>query len=168
MNLDFDVQLQVALRALNDVVAPALGGAEKHVVEQLHLAVATVGFVKARLPEARRYYRMELRHFIGLASSAAQAAGQDGALNGVVREGEDALASAEADIADYVAITRRLRDEVTALVSRAQGEARVRLDKLVLDMSGELLPQYRQWALPFGLELKPETLPAPAWRAAGA
>lgn len=163
MNLDFDVQLQVALRALNDVVAPALGGAEKHVVEQLHLAVATIGFVKARLPEARRYYRMELTHFVDLAGRAAQAAGAGGSLDAVIREGEAALASAEADSADYVEVTRRLRDEVTALVSRAEGEARARLDRLVLDTSGELLPQYRQWALPFGLELKPETLPAPAW-----
>ena len=124
MNLDFDVQLQVALRALNDVIAPALSGAEKHVVEQLHLAVATIGFVKARLPEARRYYRMELVQFIALATASAQVAGGDASLEGTAREGEAALSDAEADIADYVAITRRLRDEVTALASRAQGEDR--------------------------------------------
>ena len=163
MNLDFDVQLQVALRALNDVVAPALNDAEKHVVEQLHLAVATIGFVKARLPEARRYYRMELAQFIALATASAHAAGGDASLEAAAREGEVALSGAETDIADYVAITRRLRDEVTALASRVQGETRSRLDRLVIDKSGELLPQYRQWALPFGFELKPEALAPPAW-----
>lgn len=163
MNLSFDVQLQVALRALNDVVAPALGAAEKHVVEQLHLAVATIGFVKARLPEARRYYRMELRYFVDLAAAAAETAGGDATLDRLVGEGEAALASAEADIADYEAVTGRLRDAITALASHAEPETRARLDRLVLERSGELLPQYRQWALPFGLELKPEALPAPAW-----
>ncbi|QIG54725.1 hypothetical protein G6N82_11680 [Altererythrobacter sp. BO-6] len=164
MNLDFDVQLQVALRALTDVVAPALGeGAEKHVVEQLHLAVATISFVKTRLPEARRYYRMELRHFIDLAEAAARMTGEDAALDAAVRDGEAALRDAEADIGNYIEITRRLREEVAALASRTEGEDRAALDRLVLDTSGELLAQYRQWALPFGLEPKPEELPAPAW-----
>ena len=45
----FDSQLQVALRALEEVVAPSLAGAEKHVVEQLMLAIVTIGFVKTRL-----------------------------------------------------------------------------------------------------------------------
>lgn len=163
MNLGFDVQLQVALRALNDVVAPSLGGAEKHVVEQLHLAMATISFVKTRLPEARRYHRMELKHFLGLAGEAAEIAGGDEQLNRTAEEGEALLADPEADIADYVEVTGRLRDEVTALASRADGDIRARLDRLVLDRSGELFPQYRQWVSPFGLELEPETLPAPAW-----
>lgn len=163
MNLGFDVQLQVALRALNDVVAPALGEAERHVVEQLHLAMATISFVKIRLPEARRYYRMELRHYLGLAGEAAKIAGGNAQLKSTAEEGETVLADPEADIADYEAITGRLRDEVTALASRSDDEIRAKLDRLVLDKSGELFPQYRRWASPFGFELKPETLPAPAW-----
>ncbi|MGX7927889.1 hypothetical protein ACWPMX_15075 [Tsuneonella sp. HG094] len=163
MNLGFDVQLQVALRALNDVVAPALGDAEKHVVEQLHLAMATISFVKTRLPEARRYYRMELRHYIALANEASEIAKTDSQLAQIAAEGEAALANPEVDIADYEAITGRLRDGVTALSSRSDNETRARLDRLVLEKSGELFPQYRQWALPFGLELKPEALPQPAW-----
>lgn len=163
MNLGFDVQLQVALRALNDVVAPGLGDAEKHIVEQLHLAMATISFVKTRLPEARRYYRMELRHYIALARDASEIGKTNSELSQIAAEGEAALADPEADIADYEAITGRLRDAVTALSSRSDNETRARLDRLVLDKSGELFPQYRQWALPFGLELKPEALPQPAW-----
>ena len=163
MNLGFDVQLQVALRALSDVVAPALSDAEKHVVEQLQLAMATISFVKARLPEARRYYRMELRHYLGLAGDAAEIASGDAQLKRIAEDGEAVLANPEADISDYEAITSRLRDEVTALASRADLDIRVKLDRLVLDKSGELFPQYRQWASPFGFELKPGSLPAPAW-----
>ena len=70
----FDVQLQVALRALGEVVAPALQGAEKHVAEQLHLAMATLSFIRTRLPEARRYYRMELLFYMELATAAAELA----------------------------------------------------------------------------------------------
>lgn len=163
MNLGFDVQLQVALRALNDVVAPALGDAEKHVVEQLHLAVATISFVKTRLPEARRYYRMELRHYLGLAGESAEIAGGAARLEEIADEGEAVLKNPEADIADFEQITGRLRDEVTALASCADPDIRARLDRLVLEKSGELFPQYRQWVSPFGLEVNPEALPAPAW-----
>lgn len=164
MILSFDTQLQVALRALGEVVAPALGQAEKHVQEQLHLAIATLGFVKTRLPEARRWYRMELGHYIDLAEQASLLAGGDAGLDTLAAEGVAALASATADIADYETITRHLRDAVTALVDRCAGSDKgAALDRLVLDRSGDLLPQYRQWAVPFGLELKPDALPAPAW-----
>lgn len=164
MNLSFDVQLQVALRALNEVVAPALGQAEKHVVEQFQLAIATLGFVRTRLPEARRYYRMELRHYADLGRDAAALADNSAMLDPLVATAEAMLADPEADIVDYERATRDLRDAVTMLIGRTAGsDAGRSLQRLILDRSGEMLPQYRQWASPFGLELKPDALPAPAW-----
>lgn len=170
MNRSFDVQLQVALRALGEVVAPALGGAEKHVAEQLHLAMATLSFVKTRLPEARRYYRMELRSFMDLASVAAglaQAAQPAGAaeLLASVAAGSTLLADPEADLADYDAATRNLRDALTRLSHLCVGAAcQQDLDRLILDRAEAIMLQSRQWCSPFGFELKPEDLPAPAWR----
>jgi hypothetical protein len=164
MILSFDVQLQVALRALNEVVAPALGEAEKHVVEQLHLAIATISFVKTRLPDARRFARMELAGYVSLADGVIALAGRDNALPGMVTQGEAMLASAEADTDAIEAVTRSLREGVTFVASLcADPEPRRAVDRLVLDHSGALLAQYRQWSAPFGFELKPEELPAPAW-----
>lgn len=160
----FDSQLQVALRALEEVVAPALGGAEKHVVEQLMLSIMTIGFVKTRLPEARRFYRMELRSCIKLASEAVRIAGASGALIDAIRAGEAAMADPEADIAEFEAASRCLRDGVTAVSHAAVGQpCQAQLEAAILDQCGQLLAQNRLWCAPFGFELQPENLPQAAW-----
>lgn len=164
MNLTFDVQLQVALRALEEVVAPALGSAEKHVVEQLHLAMATIGFVKTRLPDLRRYTRMELRSYAELAGESVAVAGSAPDLAAAVAEAQRLLASPEADFTEFEAASRRLRDEIAALGSACTDPAtRAKLDGLVLAHGAAMIGQARQWAMPFGFELKPEDLPQPAW-----
>ena len=159
----FDVQLQVILRALEEVVAPALSGAEKHVAEQLMLSIATIGFVKTRLPEARRFYRMELRSCIDLAQEAARIAGAD-SLACAIKHGESALADPEADIADFETASRSLRDGVTALSHASVGQPhQAQLDAAILEKSGALVAQNRLWCVPFGFELQPENLPKPDW-----
>lgn len=159
----FDVQLQVILRALEEVVAPALGGAEKHVVEQLMLSIATIGFVKTRLPEARRFYRMELRSCIDLAKEAGRISGTD-SLARAIEAGESALADPEADIADFETASRSLRDGVTALSHASVGQPhQAQLDAAILEKSGALVAQNRLWCAPFGFELQPENLPKPDW-----
>ncbi len=159
-----DVQLQVVLRALEEVVAPALGGAEKHVVEQLMLSIATIGFVKTRLPEARRFYRMELRSSIELAQAGTRIAGPSDAMAQAVDAAAAALADPEADIAEFEVASRRLRDLVTALSHASVGQpCQAQLDAAIMATSGELVAQARQWCIPFGFELKPESLPEPAW-----
>ena len=115
MNLDLDVQLQVALRALEDTVAPALGGAEKHVLEQFHLALLTLRFVHSRLPDMRRYARMELDACLVLARDSIAAAGSAPALADAVAAAEVARADPVADTAAIEQAARRLRDEITAL-----------------------------------------------------
>lgn len=167
MNLGLDVQLQVALRALEEVVAPALGNAERHVIEQLHLAMLTIGFVRTRLPEARRYARMELAAFLMLAEESVACAGDaDDAddLAFALAAARLTFASAQADTADIEDASRALRDEVTALGCRCSDPVRrAALDALVFDHSAAIVAQARQWTTPFGFELKPEGLPPPAW-----
>lgn len=159
----FDVQLQVVLRALEEVVAPALVGAEKHVIEQLMLSVATIGFVKTRLPDARRFYRMELRSYVDLAKEAAHIAGDD-SLACAIKDGESALADPGADIVDFEAASRSLRDGVTALSHASVGQPhQAQLDAVILTRSGALIAQSRLWCVPFGFELQPENLPKPDW-----
>ena len=66
MNQSFDVQLQVSLRALNDIIVPTLvqTNADKHVIEQAQLVIATLSFLKLRLADARRFARAELRTYL--------------------------------------------------------------------------------------------------------
>lgn len=169
MNRSFDTQLQAVLRALTDVVGPALAGSEKHVVEQLHLAVATLSFVKTRLPDARAFHRMELRAYIALCERAAGIAHEAlpdlaDALVALARQGEAVLADPEADLAAYETADRALRDSLTVLSNRAVGTpCQAELERLILEEGDAILRQCRQWCTPFGFELKPEDLPLPAW-----
>lgn len=164
MILDFDTQLQVSLRALQDVVAPALAGAEKHAVEQLMLAVLTIGFVKTRLPEARRFYRQELRNWIGLARDVAAISDAEEGLTVLVDSAELVLEDPEKDLADFELASRQLRDAITVASSDAVGAPHgERIDAAILDKHGEMLAQSRLWCLPFGFELQPELLPKAAW-----
>lgn len=164
MNLDLDVQLQVALRALEETVAPALGSAEKHVVEQFHLALLTLHFVHGRLPDMRRYARMELDACLALARDSIAAAGTAPALADAVSAADAARADPAADTTAIEQAARRLRDEITALGAAATDPAlSAQLDRLVLERGGVMIGQARQWASPFGFELRPEDLPAPAW-----
>lgn len=161
---DFDSQLQVSLRALQDVVAPALAGAEKHVVEQLMLAVLTIGFVKSRLPEARRFHRMELRNWISLARELADISQAREILSPLVDAGKAVLHDPEKDIADFAAAARRLRDAITMVSHAAVGKPHQQLlERAILDRQRDMVSQSRLWCLPFGFEIKPELLPKPGW-----
>ena len=161
---DFDAQLQVVLTALQDIVAPALSGADNHVIEQLMLSIATIGFVKARLPEARRFYRMDLRSWIDLSKDAAQIVSVPDDMAKAIAAGVGVLTDPEADSADIEAISRQLRDHVTTLSAAAVGQPyQADLEAVILDKLGVLIAQNRQWTASFGFELQPENLPLAAW-----
>jgi hypothetical protein len=161
---DFDAQLEVVLTALQDIVAPALSGADNHVIEQLMLSIATIGFVKARLPEARRFYRMDLRSWIDLSKDAAQIVSVPDDMAKAIAAGVGVLTDPEADNADIKAISRQLRDHVTALSAAAVGQPyQADLEAVILEKLGVLIAQNRQWTASFGFELQPENLPLAAW-----
>ena len=169
-----DKQLQVVIRALGDVVAPALAGGEKHVVEQLNLSIATLAFVAKRLPEARRFYRQELRAYLTMATTLAGvttvasttgervASGEEIEL--CIAEGRATLDRAEADLADFEHATRRLREAITRLADAAHGTASRRdIERIMLEQSDGIIGQSRQWCSMFGLESDPQSLPQPSW-----
>lgn len=161
---DFDAQLQVSLRALEDVVAPALAGAEKHVVEQLALAITTIGFVKSRLPESRRFHRMELRSWLDLAETTGQIASATDSLSDAVNDGTRALNDPETDDVALAKASRSLREQITMLSAASVGQPhQSKLDAAILERNGTLIDQCRLWCVPFGFEIQPEKLPEPAW-----
>ncbi len=162
-------QLQVVIRALGDVVTPALEGGEKHVLEQLQVSMATLAFVLKRLPEARRFYRHELKSYLGLADALLAAspevlADARAELERFAGEGRATLDRPEADLADFELATRRLRESVARLAEAAQDAAlRRQLETIILEQSEPIIAQARQWCTPFGFELRPQSLPPAAW-----
>ena len=169
MNQDFETQLQVVQRALGEVVLPALGAAERHVIEQLHLSIAALTFMQQRLPHARRYYRGTLQRYLDMAEAIgallAGRAGPDGdGLDALVVQGRSLLDCPSAGDADYRRSTGELRERIVALVADAQGAAyESALDSLIMDYSGPILLRERVWCIPLGFELRPEDLPTPDW-----
>ncbi len=165
MMQSFDTQLQVSLRALREVVAPALQNSEKHVVEQLHLAIATLDFAKQRLPHARRYHRLELENYIGFAAEVRTIVGADqpalrDQLATAENTGKADLLRPEAEVEDYVIITRLLRELIASAVPAAADKPHERaLDLLIIQRQKKFLLQQRAWCVPLGFDPKPEDLP---------
>ena len=131
--------------------------------------MATLGFLRQRLPEARRFYRHELGGYIGLAEALLAVAPTElepsrGALVRLVQRAQGVLQHPEADLADFEEATRDLREAATRLADAAEGSpARAAIEAVILERSEALIAQARQWCTPFGFELKPQGLPRPAW-----
>ena len=165
----FETQLRVSLRALGEIVAPALAGADKHVIEQLHLVMAALGFMQARLSSEVGFQRAELEAYLALAEEvAANFKKHRGSacvtLIEAVSAGRAALASATSEADDYQHSTRRLRELVTALITDLSSEAEAAdLQAMVLARSGAMIGDARLWCLPLGFELDPAALPRREW-----
>lgn len=166
MNQSFDTELTVVLRALEEVVLPALAGAEKHVVEQLHLSMAALGFMRQRLPYAGRFFRGELVSYAALARAAADLIGSHdpiGAdeLRALAERGHGLLQRPGTDWAEYVEAARGLRAAIGSVIERGANAPYARdLSDLIIATSSQTHLQARAWYLPFGFELRPETLPS--------
>lgn len=164
MMQSFNTQLQVSLRALREVVAPAMNAGEKHAVEQLHLVMATLEFARLRLPYARRYYRLELENYTGLADQVLAVIGIDqrtlnDQLRAAAQAGRAELARPEAELEDYVIVTRQLRELIGAAVPAAIGKpCEQALDVLIVQRQKDFLLQQRAWCLPLGFEPRPDEL----------
>lgn len=165
----FETQLQVSLRALGEIVAPALAGADKHVIEQLHLVMAALGFMQARLSSEVGYQRAELEAYLGLAEEVAanfkkHRGSGCATLIDAVSAGRAALAQETFESGDYQHTTRQLRELVATLVTDSSSEAEAAdLQAMVLARSGAMIGDARLWCLPLGFELDPEALPRRDW-----
>jgi len=166
MNQDFETQLQVVQRALGEVVLPALGNAEKHVIEQLHLSLAAIGFMQQRVPLARRYYRGTLQRYLAMAAATCgllQAGAKS--LEGLSAQSKSVLDDPAASDAGLRAATEALRAGIAALVEASENTPQEsKLDALVMEHSEAILLADRSWCIPLGFELRPEDLPKPDWQ----
>jgi hypothetical protein len=149
---DIDLQLRVVIKALRDVVLPAVDSGNRLAVEQLHLSIATLGMVEARLPLAGRRVRAELANAIALAEAADAAA-----LAAPLFAAKAALEDPRADGRDLEMHKARLLTGVSTLVDEAPGNG-ARADSLARAVVAASKPQFdliRAWCLPAGFEPDP-------------
>ncbi|MFT4825390.1 MAG: hypothetical protein ACI9DH_000060 [Halioglobus sp.] len=158
----FDTQLEVSLRAMREVVAPALNDAESHVIEQFHLALITLEFMRERLPYARSFHRLELTHLLNFSEQVRGLVANDqpdlaAALDQTETTGHKDLARPEAEIEDYLIVGRKLREHIGEVIKLSNGKPyENELDKLALRSQKEFLPAQRAWCEPLGLDTRPD------------
>lgn len=161
---DLDLQLQVAIKALRDAVAPAVDPGNRAAVEQLNLTIATLGMVRERLPLAHRLARRRLADALALADALIAAAAVDpglrvAALADEVAGGRAALASPETDTAMLEGSYDRVNQATVALIAAAQGgPARAAIDRAVWQGSAPVIETSRAWCLPAGFEPDPKAV----------
>jgi len=148
---EIDVQLAAVAKALADNVMPAVDAGNPMAVEQLQLALATLGIVRQRLPDLHAYLRRDLTEAIAL----ARRIGAD------VGEGEAVLASPESSPQQIEAEVRTLKEAITARIDAARGTPQeAAVAAAVLDAADPAIMRWRAWASGMGFEPDPAALPS--------
>ena len=170
MQLRADIQLQTAIRALSEVVAPAVDASNALAVEQLQIVIGMLHLMAARLPLQARFDCDELSRLLEF-STALIAALDGGGYTDVITtlrcatgEGAGLLALAQADPADILRVIRELRTHTGTLITTAYRDGsdaeRARITTLTLAHADAQLLRERSWVVPMGWERQPEDLPA--------
>lgn len=154
---DADLQLQVAIKALSEAVAPAIDPANRLAMEQLHLSIATLGLVRSGLPFQHRRARRELGDAAELAASIALAGAPRPDLIDAARA---LLDDPAADEVVLDTLRRDLLEQIEAAVITASGTPAERaVAKATVTGSRAALDLARAWCQPAGFEVRESVSP---------
>ncbi len=162
-----DDGLRAAIKALDEVVAPALDKSNPLAVEQLRLVSRFLGFVRARIDVQAERDRFELRHQLALARELA--ALQTPGVAEAAAVLAQAIAQAEPLLQRDSCSQHELRAGIDALTAAiavlvrsvaVADEARRRpIERAIVIASRALLDVQRAWFLPIGFEPDPDRVP---------
>lgn len=155
-----DLQLRVVMKALRDVVAPAVDPANQLAQEQLGLSLATLAMVQSRLPYLHAGSRRELTNAVALATAVAKAA-ETARLDEQIASAQALLDNPDGLFTDLESTRGALLAAVSALVEETQDPPRrTAISKAVIAASKPQFDLVRAWSLPAGFEPDPEEVPA--------
>jgi hypothetical protein len=157
------VGLAAAIRALRDVVAPAVDPAEAQAQDQLRLTIDYLRFLQERVDHLHDRERFELRHHLDMARALRQLVDPSrspaaGALEDVVAAGARALALPGASTLALRNATAALAAAASRLVrdaARLDAASARELERCVLRHSRERIEFERSWYLPLALDPDP-------------
>ncbi len=167
MQMRPDIQIKSVLKAMTDVVLPALDPTNQLAQEQVRLCMGLLDLLSRQMPLQFRFDCDELRRLramgedlLPLADPQVVGARTLQTLGDAVRTSGDVLARAQADPAEVVESVRRLRAATGAVVQQAcaggmHSDTR-RLELVVLESSREQLLRDRTWLLSQGWESDPK------------
>lgn len=171
MDVRPEIQIQSMIKAMIDVVLPAVEQENKLAQEQARLIIGTLQLVAKRLPIAYRYDRDELDRYVQLARELLAKVGGTVAgpavaeLEKLAARGSDVLDRARAEPAELESAAFELRGSVSELIrqTRATGnpEVRAAVWQLVLAASKTELDRERALVVEMGFETDPANMPVP-------
>ncbi|MBL6749512.1 MAG: hypothetical protein ISP90_03285 [Nevskia sp.] len=161
-------QLQTVIKAMTDVVLPAVDPANKLAQEQAQLVVGMLSLLLQRLPLQYRYDRDELQRYLQLARelSAVRGGAQTQAaladLSAGAAAGAGVLQRAAADPAELEAAVLELRAKVGELIGAANADGEPAslpgLQRSVLAAAKVQTARERAWLAPTGFEADPKSI----------
>ncbi len=155
-----DNGLRAVIKALSDVVAPAIDPADPLAREQLRLAVDYLEFVRARLDALYGRERFELQHAVTLAEDLLSGSelGERAALEAALAQGRALLGAAGSPPAALRAATAEIsgliRDVVRA-VADTDRSTRAAVERKIISHAAERIRFERSWYLPLGFDPSP-------------
>lgn len=158
-----DVGLRAVVKALTDVVAPAVNPADPLASEQLRLAVDYIEFVRSRLDFFYDRERFDLQHHLAMARSLHEIAGPlslEGApaLQDAIDAGARAIGEAGTSIRALKAATAGLAAAMAPIIRGAADldePARRKIERCVLEATEARIAFERSWYLPLGFDPAP-------------
>lgn len=170
MQMRPQIQIQSVIKALSDVVLPAIDPGNKLAMEQGKLAIGLLALLAQQLPVQFQFDCDELQRLIAISRElGVQAQGGAGtqaavaALSAATLAAGRALEGARSSPADIEAQVRALRVATGALITEVHrdGDAacRPQIQQTVLAMSKEQLLRERSMLLMQGWEPDPKTIP---------
>ena len=171
MELRPAIQIQTIIKAMTDVVMPAVDPNNKLAQEQTQLVVGMLHLLAQRMPLMHRYDCDELSRFLALADTLQdQAKGLPGAaealhaLANTSEVGQDVLNRARAEPAELEAANFNIRKKVGALISTiyaGNDAANLKhISSTITAHAKEQLLRERSWLIMQGFEADPKSVPA--------
>src|SRR5438067_11718221 len=170
MQMRPDIQLKSSIKALSDVVLPAVDPNNKPAQEQARLVIGLLTMMAEQIPLQFQFDCDELQRLIksaravgetvaGTPAAGAPAAALSDATTVATRVLEG-VGSAPADVEQAVRDLRAtLGETITQVYRNGDASSRAAVRTTVLDMSKEQLLRERSWFLMQGWEPHPEEVP---------
>lgn len=163
-------QLQTVIKAMTDVILPAVDPNNKLAQEQAGLVIAILNLIAQRMPLIYRYEREELTRFLELAGQLHKHAkdfpGTEAVLHSLsdtMDEGSDVLDRARADPKELEAANFAMRERIGHLITTIysqMGPVQLKpINELVLAHAKEQLIRERSWLIAQGWEADPSSIP---------
>lgn len=170
MQMRPEIQITSVIKAVKDVLIPAIDPNNRLAVEQAQLVIGLLNLLASQLPLQFRFDRDELARLLATAEALDKIRTNNPALAKAMDQlttsrlaGASVLQHCQLDPAELVGNVRELREKVGAVVTAAAGsddlDVQLHIEKLVLEMSKDQLLRDRSLVKAQGWEPDPAALP---------